>query len=346
MRPTLFPAMVFALTLVPAVTWAQPQAPADAARRAVAQQRFDRGYAYFEAHDCAAAIPEFRASLDLYASPNTRLYVGLCLQQTGALAEAYTELQRTWAEARDRAETDARYTDARDIAARECQALEPRLGRLVVRVPRPVTGVAVRANRTEVLPAMFGLPLYFDPGEVTVTARAQGHRDFQQTVTLAPDSTMEVSVTLQAVSSTMSPTVTGIDPVHPVPPPPLPVERVTGGGARVAGYVVSGLGLLGLGGFALFGSLAGAQYDEVLRACSNRRCTTARYDADIAQGETYQLAANVSMGVGIGLVVAGVIMIAVGGPRVTIEEQEERRTARITPWFDATRGELGVRGAF
>ncbi len=58
---------------------------------AAAQQRFDRGFELFDRRDFATAITEFRASLELAPSPNTRLYVGLCLLQTGALAEAHAE---------------------------------------------------------------------------------------------------------------------------------------------------------------------------------------------------------------------------------------------------------------
>jgi hypothetical protein len=324
----------------------------EATRVAAAQQRFDRGYELFERNDYATAITEFRASIELVPSPNTRLYIGLCLLRMGALAEAYAELQRTFTEARDRALADPRYANARNIAERELTALRPRLGRLVLRADGAPSGASYRVASTEVLPAMLGLPLYFDPGEVTVTAEAPGYVPFRRTVRLLPDTTTEVEVTWEhaapAGTSTLAPTTASPPPdvVRIEAPRPLPVERVTGGAVRTAGYVVGATGLLGVGAFALFGIFARNTYDEVSRACGGRRCSSPAQELRIDEGEAWQLAANVSLGVGVGLLLTGAVMIAVGGPRVTLEEEEARRTATLAPFIDPTHGTTGVCGAF
>ena len=323
---------------VPAVASAQDNT-------AFAQQRFTRGTALYDARDFPQALVEFRASLELAPSPNTRLYVGLCLLQTGALAEAHAELQRAFTEARDRAVSDPRYANARNIAERELNTLRPRLGRLVVRADGAPAGATLRAGGVEIFPPMLGLPLYFDPGEVTVTGEAPGRAPFRQTVRLTPDVTTEVSVTFERATSAplnvQAPALVRTDG-----PRRMPVERVTGGGVRTAGYVVGGLGVLGVGAFALFGSFASTRFDEVSLACRNTRCQNNLQEANIDEGETWQLAANVSLGVGVGLVVTGAIMIAVGGPRVTVEEEEERRTASVAPFVDVAGRTLGVQGAF
>ena len=49
---------------------------------------FDRGRALFQDRDYERALAEFRASLELYRSPNTRLYVGVCLKELSRFAEA------------------------------------------------------------------------------------------------------------------------------------------------------------------------------------------------------------------------------------------------------------------
>ncbi|MFO0648332.1 MAG: hypothetical protein U0326_18980 [Polyangiales bacterium] len=346
---------VVALTLASAVASAQPTQPArpastpvvDATRHAAAQQRFERGLGLFDHEDYATALTEFRASLELYPSPNTRLYVGICLLRLGHLSEAHAELERTFAEARDLALTDPNYVDARDLAQHEISQLEPRLGRLVLRAPAPVTGTTVTAGSVEVLPAMMGIALWFDPGTLVVTARAPGYRDFRQTVQLQAGATNEVTVSLQRDPNATLPTRgsaathVGTEPLQEVPR--TLVSTTTGGGVRVAGFVVGGLGLLALGGFALLGNMAATQFDQVLAECRGR-CADHRHDDEISQGETYQILANVSLGAGAAFTLAGVVMIAVGGPRVV----EEGRTARSTlrPWFDASRGMMGVGGAF
>ena len=341
-----------ALSLASSAAWAQPARPAtpptvDATRRAAAQQRFERALALFDRDDFAPALTEFRASLELYPSPNTRLYVGICLQRLGHLAEAHAELRRTFSEARDLAVTDPNYTDARDLAQHEIAQLEPRLGRVVLRAPSPVAGMTVTAGTVEVLPAMMGIPLTFDPGSLTVTARAPGYREFRQTLQLMANATSEVTVTLQRDPDAAAPHAIDTSPNRMTEPmqevPRTLVSATTGGGVRVAGFVVGGVGLLAFGGFALLGNMASSQYDQVLGECRGR-CINHSHDDEISQGETLQLLANISLGTGIALTVTSIVMIAVGGPHVV----EEGRTARssVRPWFDASRGVMGVGGAF
>lgn len=350
-------ALSLSLALAGATVSAQPARPATAAtpveatRHAAAQQRFERGLGLFDQNDFATALTEFRASLELFSSPNVRLYVGLCLLRTGHLAEAHAELQRTFNEARDLALTDPNYVDARDAAQQELARLQPRLGRVVVRMPAAVAGVAITANETELLTAMLGIPLSFDPGPTTVTARAPGYLEFRQTVQLIANTTTEVTIALQRDpngASRPAPTPAVTTPTAPTDEPMAVLPRTaltvtTGGGARVAGFVVGTLGLASLAGFAVLGNMAGNRYDEVVAACRGR-CRDHTYDDAIREGETWQLLANVSLGAGLGLSLIGVVMIAVGGPRVV----EEGRTARSTvrPWFDASRGTVGVGGAF
>ena len=350
-------ALSLSLALTGATASAQPARPTPAAtpveatRHAAAQQRFERGLGLFDRDDFATALTEFRASLELFSSPNVRLYVGLCLLRTGHLAEAHAELQRTFNEARDLALTDPNYVDARDAAQQEITRLQPRLGRVVVRMPSPVAGVTITANETEILTAMLGIPLSFDPGPTTLTARAPGHLEFRQTVQLLANATTEVSITLRRdpdAASRPAPTPAVTTPTAPSGEPMAVLPRTaltvtTGGGARVAGFVVGALGLAALGGFAVLGTMAGSRYDEVLAACRGR-CQDRTRDDAIREGETWELLANVSLGAGIGLSLLGVVMIAVGGPRVV----EEGRTARspVRPWFDAARGTVGVGGAF
>ncbi len=320
---------------------AQP-ASRDPVRMTAAQQRFDRGRTLFEQHDYAGAIPELRASLDLYSSPNTRLYLGLCLLQTGSLAEAHAELQRTHAEARDRAAVNPNFANTRDLAEREIAALRPRLAQVVVRVAAPVTGMTVRVGATEVLPAMFGLPIFLDPGEVTVVSQAPGYVTFRETQRVGAGEAREVVVGLtREPPRNLAPPMA--EPVHETAR--VPVERVTGGGVRTAGFVVMGVGALGLGAFALFGSFASSSWDDANRTPPTQRGSVAHRDM-VDAGERWQLLANIGLGVGIGLVATSAVMIAVGGPRVTIEEEEQRRTARVTPWIDLARGAAGVSGAF
>lgn len=172
-------ALGLSLALASATASAQPARPATAAtpveatRHAAAQQRFERGLGLFDQNDFATALTEFRASLELFSSPNVRLYVGLCLLRTGHLAEAHAELQRTFNEARDLALTDPNYVDARDAAQQELTRLQPRLGRVVVRLPRPSRAWPSPRTRPRFSPRCWAFRCRSTRGRRRVAARAR-----------------------------------------------------------------------------------------------------------------------------------------------------------------------------
>jgi hypothetical protein len=93
---------------------------------------------------------------------------------------------------------------------------------------------------------------------------------------------------------------------------------------RTAGFVVGALGVAGAGAFVAFGLLARQRYDDLLVVCRNQPCPYWR-ESDIQTGEQYQLFANISLGVGAAGLLAGIIMIAAGGPTA-----ESAPTAPVT----------------
>jgi hypothetical protein len=299
-----------------------------------AQARFDRGRALFGQDHFAEAVPEFRASLELFRSPNTRLYLGLSLQRLGRLAEAYGELARTASEAGDLVATDRRYESARDLARRAVAELEPRVAQLSVRVVNPPAGVTVRIGRTTLDAAALGVALPYDPAEVTVVAEAPGFLPSQQGVRLTPGGRASIELALRRAPASAAAPPSASLAVRPAAAPPA----TRGGGVRVAGFVVGGLGAASLAGFAVLGSMASSRYDELRAVCPRPACTAERV-RQIDEGEQTTLLANVALGVGAAALVAGVVMIAVGGPRAA----DERR-ARV--YVDPTLGTVGVRGAF
>ena len=316
---------------LPAVARAQTPSVAEATPAAVAAQaRFDRGRALFLQDQFAEALPEFRASLELFRSPNTLLYVGLCLQRLGRFAEASAELSRTASEAGDLAATDRRYEGARDLARRALEELEPRVAQLAVRVPGAPPGVTVRVGRTTLDAAALGVALPYDPAEVTVVAEAPGFLPSQQRVRLTAGGRASIELALRRAPVVAPPVI--VTPPREVPP------ASRGGGVRVAGFVVGGLGVASLAAFGVLGSMAASRYDELSAVCPRPACTAERV-RQIDDGAQLTTMANVALGVGVGAVVAGVVMIAVGGPRAAPEQATQA-------YVDPTRGTVGVRGAF
>lgn len=317
---------------IPAAAWAQtpPSTPATPAAVA-AQARFDRGRELFQHDRHAEALAEFRASLELFRSPNTRLYAGLCLQRLGRFAEAHTELSRTVSEAGELVVTDRRYEGARDLARRALAEIEPRLAQLSVRVVDPPPGVTVRVGRVPLDAAALGVSLPYDPAEVTVVAEAPGFLPSQQVVRLTAGGRASIELGLRSVGSVAT---------VRIPPstegPQGPPSR--GGGVRVAGFVIGGLGIASLAGFAALGSMAASEYNELSLVCPRLACTAARV-RQIDDGEQLTTMANVTLVAGAALLVTAVVMIAAGGPRAVTERSTQA-------YIDPSLGTIGVRGAF
>jgi hypothetical protein len=319
------PSAALAQTPPPAET-----SPAETSPAAVAAQaRFDRGRALFLQDRFAEALPEFRASLETFRSPNTRLYAGLCLQRLGRLAEAHAELSRTLSEADALVATDRRYEGARDLARRGVAELDPRVAQLSVRVVDPPPGVTVRVGDAALDASALGVALPYDPAEVIVRAEAPGFVSAQQSVRLTAGGRASIELALRPAPPATS---------APVAFPDGTAPSTRGGGVRVAGFVIGGLGIASLVTFGVLGSMASSDFDELSRVCPRPACTAERV-RQINDGEQLTTMANVTLGVGAAALVAGVVMIAVGGRRAVGERATQA-------YVDPTLGTVGVRGAF
>lgn len=335
MRPSAILVAFAPITVIAAspVLYAQPIAPPALevnSASVAAQQHFDTGRRRFTDGDYVGALTEFRASLQLYSSPNTQLYIGLCLQRSGHATEAWTELSHAHTQAEVLARTDPRYTSARDIAQRELTTLEARVARVTLRIANPPEGLRVRVGGTVLSPSSLGAPFAVEPGTLHLIADAPGYQPFVQDLRLTAGGTTEVEVVLRPGTAT------------PESPSTVTVSR--GGGVRIAGFVIAGLGVAALGTFAALGIMAGQQYDDLVARCHGR--CTGNDVADLDSAAQTQLLANVSLGVGTAAVLAGVVMIAVGGPRRVTVSPTAATTASIDPFIDPSRGTFGVRGVF
>ena len=327
-------AVMLGLALPAASAMAQTAATASPSGVA-AQGRFDQGRVLFEQGRTGDALTEFRASLELFQSPNTRLYIGLCLQRVGRFADAWEELSRTVVEAGDRIATDRRYESARDVARQALGEVEANVGLLTLRAASVPPGLEVHVGDAALEVPSLGTARAFDPGSYEVVARAPGFVPFRRAMTLVAGGRAEVAVTLEP----LAPVVEAQPAPVPVPvPPDAPPVAMRGGGVRVAGFVVGGVGVAALAVFAGLGSAASSQYATLSQVCPRTAAGTADRVRDIDQGAAFTAGANAMLGVGLTALVAGVVMFGVGGARPV--------TPAVEAFADPSRGVLGVRGAF
>jgi tetratricopeptide (TPR) repeat protein len=286
---------------------AAPPAAADSAR-----ELFDSAQKLFDEKKFAAAMALFRQAYEVTSSPNAHLMMGRCLLALGRTAEAYDELAGAMREASLRAQTEKKYEGARDAAAAQVALLESKIGKLVIVLGDAGKDARVSLNGTLVPAARLGQPMAVLPGKVEVVAEGlpQGtlRREEQvaagetRTVLLAP------SAAGSAASAAAEPTSALPGPETPAPPP------TTGGGVRVAGYVVTALGVAGAVTLGVGVAMSDANYQQLQKECGAARCSDPKYAGVIDSGKTMETIAYVGLAAGGAGLAAGALMIAFGGP--------------------------------
>lgn len=161
-----------------------------------AQVRFASGRRHLDARNFPEALEDFRASLALFPSPNTRLYLARTLREAGRAGEAYREFVRTADEAEARAGAEPRYAPTGPVARAEAQALLPSIATLTLVLDDVPPGTRVRLNGQPIERSEWGVAVAFDPGSVAVDAEAPQRAAFHTVVELAVGHAARVQVRL------------------------------------------------------------------------------------------------------------------------------------------------------
>lgn len=321
----VFRLMVLLRALLIAVVFVAPVVTPSVvlAKESPGAAQFKKGRDLYKQGKYAEALELFRSAYAASASPNARLYVARALRELGDVTESYREMKSTLDDARKRAQSDDKYVKTRDSAAAELALLEPQVGKLVVTVVGADAGVELTIDGK---PAIVGRPNVLQPGLRTLVARAPGMAESKQQVTVVGGETSATTVTLQAAAGAPPP---GEGAVAPPPPAqeggdqPAPSS---GGGVRIAGFVVAGVGVAGLVAFAITASMAKSDYDTLDEECGGVRCTDPSYADTVDSGETMETVSHVTLAVGLAGVVAGGLMILLGGA-----DEPAETTAAIAP---------------
>jgi hypothetical protein len=160
-------------------------------------QQFDQGRRAYEAGQFEQALLAFQGSYELFASPNTRYYVGRCYRALGKVASAYTAFKLAAREAQDRltASGEKRYMATRDAAAHEAAEIDAKVPRLTITVPSGApAGFTVKRNGQEVPRPAWGVAVETDPGDAVVEASGPRLVPFEKKVTLAEGAQVRVDV--------------------------------------------------------------------------------------------------------------------------------------------------------
>ena len=281
---------------------------------AAAELLFTEGRKLMTEGKYEAACPKFAESQRLDPGAGTLINWADCLQKVGKIASAWDK----WKQAsRMLPATDER----RPVVARLASAVEARLPKLVIRLVETVPpGTRVLRDGIELGAASLDLALPIDPGARTIEVVAPGHepRRYEHQAEEGKTATLvvEPGPAIEPEAPPPSP------PPPSAAPPPPPKERPPPGppeppAAPVAGYVIGGVGIVGLGVGSVAGLLAlgkkSTMDDDCERVAGTLRCGREGLDAASA-GNTLATVSNVAFAVGVvGVGVGGYLILSGGG---------------------------------
>jgi len=287
--------------LLVALSWATP-ARAQTGDNQQAESLFREGREAVDRGDYTTGCAKFAESLRLTQRPGPLLNLANCEEHQGRFVSALAH----WTDGIALLPAN----DERVVAARQrVEALSRRIPRItIVLASSAPDGATVTLDGAPVSRAALGVPQPMDLGEHVVVAAAPGHTDARSTLILGEGERREITVT-PGMPAVAPPPVLTPPPIVAPPPPP------SSDGARTAGFVIGGVGLVGVVVGAITGGMTIGKKSTVDKECDANRCTglTAR-DAATA-GKTLSTVSTVAfIAGGVGLA-AGVVLVLTSGPR-------------------------------
>jgi hypothetical protein len=286
----------------PALAAGVDPANATPVQREQAQSHFLKGKERFDHNDMPAALEEFRASLEIVASPNARLYVARTLREMGRLVEAYAEFGRTAAEAKEHEREDGRYGKAAEAALAERAAIAPQISFVQLNIKNSTDATTVTVAGSPLVRAGWSDPVPVKPGDVEVEVVTPGVLPIRKTLTLKAGDKAPLDIDAGApqgggVASAGGSTAPGAETGHGSRAGKswmLPAA-IAGGGVFVAGMLT----------FTIAGIASNNTYNDLKSKCGGGPCPS-NLSGEVSSGKTQQAVANTGL-------VVGLIGLAVGG---------------------------------
>ncbi len=261
----------FAITLAAILL---QSAPALAGNEAAAEALFLEAKRLAAEGKFAEACPKFAESNRLDRGAGTLLHLGDCYEKNHQLASAWA----TYREAASAAQGLNR-ADWEKIASTRAAALEPKLATLTIRVVEPADKIEVSRDGAPTSPASWGVPIPVDVGTHTVQATALGRKGFSTSIAINHDGDHDEVVVLKLPAQ-----AAGTASSAPSPAGATASPDAAGGSQRTIGFVVGGIGVVGLAVGAVTGLIALGKNNDSKQACPNDGACASRDAVDAADG--------------------------------------------------------------
>jgi len=296
-----------------------------------ADRLFDEATKAFKDGNYSEACPKFEQSNKLDPGVGVQLWLANCYEKAGKIASAYRQYL-----AAEQLAIQVKDKDQRDkVAHKHATDLEPRLAKLTIALPpSTVAGLVVKRDGEVVKNA--GEAEAIDPGSHLIEATAPGYKPWQSKVDVGDGSNTSITVAIEKEASDQGETKSPIEASSPSFWTPM----------RIAGAIVAGAGVVGLGVGAAFGVMAKGNLDD---SNAGNHCDAADTCDSIglqlrsdAQGNA--LASTISFVAGGVLAAGGITLMIIGGPKKT--ESSPAPGASIVPTFSSSFAGLAARGQF
>lgn len=272
------------------------------------------------------ACHSFEESQKLDPAVGTQFNIADCYERGGRLATAYRQFT-------DLKDVLARVGDARAAQAESrARALEPKLPRIVIRVPwaKDVSGLVVSRDGQIVEPRDFGTPVAVDPGAHAIRVQATNKKNFETSVTATEGKTETLDVpTLADVGKQV-------------------VVRNTGLSQRSLGLIVGGVGIAAVGTSVVLGLVAKGNYDDAVSGCTDLgdrfQCPAGNRSGDAASAQSMGTVATIVGGIGAAAIVTGGVLWLTGS-RTPKTAEKQASSVQVVPFLDPSRAGVMLSGS-
>lgn len=277
---------------------------------AAAEALFRQGRAAADTGDFRTACEKFRESNRLDPAIGTLFNIADCEEKLGRVATSWTHFQEV-------AQRLPPADERRGLATQRAAALEPRLPKLTIKLLGALPpGAVVRRGDVELTTASFGAPLPVDPGEVVVSVDAPGRERAEFRVEMAERDSRELEISAGPELSQQTAEAS---------PPTL-------------GYVLGGVGILGLGVGAITGFMTLSKKSTADDHCPDKRCDAQGFDA-AESGRTLGAVSTTGL-------VLGSLLLATGAYLVLSHDEGHAPSVALVPTAAPRAGGLGLWARF
>lgn len=292
----------------------------------------------------AAACPKFAESNRLDRGAGTLIHLADCYEKNNQSASAWA----TFKDAASAAQALGR-ADWQKLATTRAAALEPKLAKLSIRVEEPADKIEVTRDGSAMSQASWSTPIPIDVGMHTVSASAPGRKAFKVNVTVTSDGERK-EVVIPRLEQSGSQTA-GNNTPPPTPPSSGGDNHRDGSGQKTIGYVVGGVGIVGVAVGAITGLIAIGKSSDSKKACpDDGKCgdsDAVEANKDAGTFGTVSTIAFIAGGVGIA---AGAVLILTAPPSGRSGAAGATRSTakglRIVPATDGRSGGVFLSGLF